>query len=296
VKDDERMLARDVRPHWGRRSAAAITRADATRVLFNVAGRAPIGANRLRTVLLKLFNWSVDCGLLDNNPMTGIKRLTREGNGKTRALDDREIGVLWRALGQANERPEVIAALKVLLLLGQRPSEIAGMTTGELHRLDVVEGAFWQIPASRMKARKPHLVPLPPLAREIILAELARPRISDFVFPGRSGAIGRNALSQALHGIIEGLGEEGDSLKRERPTPHDFRRSAISAMSRLGVPRDHRMAVAAHSYSDAHAVYDRHDFLAEKRVALERWERHLRKIIAGETGGAEVVPLRSAVP
>ena len=133
---DQRLLARDVRPLWGKRSAAAIVRKDATQLLFEVAARAPIGANRLRTVLLKLFNWSVDSGLLDNSPMTGVKRLTREGRGKTRALDDVEIGVLWRAFGESNERPEVIAALQVLLLLGQRPSEVSGMTLSELHRLD----------------------------------------------------------------------------------------------------------------------------------------------------------------
>jgi integrase len=293
-KVDERMLALDVRPLWGKRSAAGIVRADATRLLFDVAARAPIGGNRLRTILNKLFGWAVDSGLLDLSPMLGVKRLTRESAGKTRALDDAEIGVLWRALAAAKERPEVVAALKVLLLLGQRPGEVAGMTTGELHRLDDAGGAFWQIPAARMKARRLHIVPLPPLAREIILAELTRPRRSEFVFPGRTGAIGRNSLSQALATIIEGLGEEGGSLKRERPTPHDFRRSAISGMARLGVPRDHRMAVAAHSYSDTHAVYDRHDFLDEKRLALTRWENHIRRIIAGETGGAEIVTLPSA--
>ena len=292
---DQRLLAVDVRPPWGKRPAASLIRADVARLLFDVAARAPIGANRLRTVLSKLFNWAVNSGLLDLNPMLGVKRPSREGRGKTRALDDAEIGRIWHALGAADARPGVIAALKVLLLLGQRPAEVMGMAMSELHRLDDAGAAYWEIPAERMKGRQLHIVPLPPLARVIILAELERPRRSEFVFASRASRLGRNSLSAALIKIIASL-DASDSLKRERPTPHDFRRSAISGMARIGVPRDHRMAVAAHSYQDVHRVYDRHDYLIEKRAALTRWENHVRKIISGEPVGAEIVPLRSAVP
>lgn len=295
-KADQRHLRVDASPVWGRRSASAITRANAVKLLFDVAAHAPVGANRLRTVLSKLFTWSVDSGLLETNPMLGVRKPTREGRGRTRALDDREIAVLWRALGRVDARPGVLAALKVLLLLGQRPGEIRDMATGELHHLDDGRNAFWQIPATRMKARRPHVVPLPPLARELVLAEMARPRRSELVFAGDAAKLGRNALPTMLSRIINGLGEEGESLRTDRATPHDFRRTVISGMSRIGVPRDHRMAVAAHAYSDVHQIYDQHDFLAEKRAALTRWEEHLRRVIAGEgSGGAGIVPLHRAV-
>jgi integrase len=292
---DQRHLRVDVSPHWGEWPATAIMRADVVKLLFGIAARAPIGANRVKAILSKLFSWSVDSGLLDDNPMLGVKNPTREGKGKTRILTDREIWTLWCALETADALPGIVAALKLILVLGQRPGEVAGMAADELHDLDDPRAALWSIPAHRMKARRAHLVPLPPLTREILLAELARPRRSDFVFEGRfARRMARNSLSLALHRVIKGLGDDGASLKADRPTPHDLRRSAISGMSRIGVPRDDRMAVAAHSHGDVHEVYDRHDRLREKRLALEAWERHLRKVIAGETG-AEVVTLRPAV-
>ena len=172
-----------------------------------------------------------------------------------------------------------------------------GARIDEFHNLEDARAGHWEIPASRMKARKVHIVPITGLARDIVLTELARPRYSEFVFAGKSVTImGRNSLSLALHRAIDSLDEvEGASLKRDVPTPHDLRRSVISGLARLGVSRDHRMAIAAHSYGDAHAVYDRHDFIAEKRAGLEKWDRHLRKLITGKPTGAEIVNLRSGV-
>ena len=97
-RKDQQMLSLDVRPAWGVRPAASITRADAAKLLFDVAARAPVAANRLRSILSKLFTWSVDNALLDDNPMLGTRSPTREGRGKSRTLNDQEIKVLWRAL------------------------------------------------------------------------------------------------------------------------------------------------------------------------------------------------------
>ena len=132
----------------------------------------------------KLFGWSVDSGLLESNPMLGVRAPTKEGRGKTRALTDAEIWTLWRALETADALPGIVSALKLILILAQRPGEVAGMATDELHDLDNPQMALWALPAHRMKARRAHVVPLPPLAREIISAELARPHRSGFVFEG----------------------------------------------------------------------------------------------------------------
>jgi integrase len=104
------------------------------RLLFEVVAVAPISANRLRSVLVKLFGWACESALLSVNPMQGVKKPHREGKGKTRTLNDQEIRVLWQALEKADAAPGILAALKCLLLLGQRPGEVAGMAVSELHR------------------------------------------------------------------------------------------------------------------------------------------------------------------
>jgi integrase len=71
-------------------------------------------------------------------------------------------------------------------------------------------------------------------------------------------------------------------------TPHDLRRTAASHMTRIGVPRLHVEKVLNHSTGDIAEVYDRHDYLPEKKAALEKWATHLEEIIAGKE---TVIPL-----
>ena len=306
-KNDEGYLRANARPAWGKLNAASITSQDAARLLFEVVAVAPISANRLRSVLVKLFGWACESALLSVNPMQGVKKPHREGKGKTRTLNDQEIRVLWQALEKAEAAPGILAALKCLLLLGQRPGEIAGMAICELHHLDNDRTAHWELPPARMKARRAHVVPLTPLARAVVAAELARQRATnpesktEFVFASKfaeRARLARHSLSQALGRIIEDLDDGGDnadmvaSLKADRPTPHDLRRTLATGMARLGIPRDDRLAVLAHSYGDVHEVYDQYERLPQKRAALETWERHLRKVIADQPeDDGKVLPL-----
>jgi integrase len=306
-KNDEGYLRANARPAWGKREAASITCQDAARLLFDVVAVAPISANRLRSVLVKLFGWACESALLSDNPMLGVKKPHRESKGKTRTLNDHEIRVLWHALEKAEAAPGILAALKSLLLLGQRPGEVAGMAINELHHLNDERTAHWELPPSRMKARRAHMVPLPPLARAIVVAEIARQRDADqkakpeFVFASKfveRARLARHSLSQALSRIIEELDESSDdadtvaNLKADRPTPHDLRRTLATGLSRLGIPRDDRLAVLAHSYGDVHDVYDQYERLPQKRAALEMWELHLRRLIADQPQtDSRVLPL-----
>jgi hypothetical protein len=61
-------------------------------------------------------------------------------------------------------------------------------------------------------------------------------------------------------------------------------------MTKLGVPRLHVEKVLNHATGDIAEIYDRHDYLAEKRVALEKWATHLREITAGKE--RKLVPLQ----
>ena len=217
-KNDEGYLRANARPVWGKREATSITRQDAARLLFDVVAIAPISANRLRSVLVKLFGWACDSALLSSNPILGVKKPHREGKGKTRTLNDQEIKVLWHALEKAEAAPGILAALKSLLLLGQRPGEVAGMAVGELHHLDNDRTAHWELPPARMKARMAHVVPLPPLAREIVVAEIARQRATtpltepEFVFASKF----RGARAAGAAQSVSGAGPHYRKPRRDR--------------------------------------------------------------------------------
>ena len=282
-RNDESYLKRP-REAWGDRDATTISRRDAIVLLDEIKRTAPVSANRTHSVLVTLFNWAVEDQLLDATPIAGLKKRGVEGT-KDRTLSDPEIRVLWRELEAANGMVDDVAlALRVLLLTGQRPGEVAGARRGELIDLDDPAKARWEIPAERMKARRPHVVPLAPMARKLFRAAVERPQ-GDGVFGSRFSSrdtLARHSLSRALQRVIGRLGS-ATALAANPPTPHDLRRTVATGLSKLGIAREDRMAVLAHVASDIHGtVYDKYERLKEKRAALVAWERHVAALIGGE--------------
>lgn len=298
-EQDELFLKVHVLPAWGSRKAGKITRADAAALLDEIAKKAPTSANRVQTVLSKLFNWAVESSLLESNPVTRMRKRTKE-TAKERTLSPDEIRVLWGAISEGS----VAEALRFVLLTGLRPGEAAGAEIGELRDIDNGARARLEIRAERMKAGKAHVMPLASMALEIIRRQLAnRFDGQAHVFPShfveRAGPIARHSLSQSVKKIIAGLEatDPGDkeavaSLRANPPTPHDFRRTVATGLAALGVLREDRLAVMAHAQSDVHAAhYDRYERLKEKRKALELWEAHVAEIIAPSPTPENVVKL-----
>lgn len=290
-QNDQGYLRRP-REAWGKRAAASITRRDAIVLLDSIKKTAPISANRTQTVLVTLFNWAVEDAILELNPIAGLKKRAKEV-AKDRVLSDRELRVVWHALDRtAGVGLDVAEALKFLLLTGQRPGEVAGIVQTELHELDQLGEARWEIPAERMKARRLHVVPLPLGALQILQAAIERRKLDGDgrrVFASRFVSrdnLARHSLSQGLKRLIAGLEPEGAdadavaSLQAHPPTPHDFRRTVGTGLARLKIVREDRRAVLAHIEDDVHARhYDRYERLAEKRAALEAWDAHVASVV-----------------
>jgi len=123
-----------------------------------------------------------------------------------------------------------------------------------------------------------HHVPLTPAAEKVFSAAVADSS-TPFVFPGRgttSAAIDPHALKRVLK-------LRTTKLEIENATVHDIRRTVGTNLARLGVSKDIRTRVLNHvdgARSVTDAVYNQHDFSAEKRAALELWETELRRIVA----------------
>jgi len=242
-RNDELYLKRP-RAEWASRAVETITRRDVVSLLDVIARTAPVSANRTHTVLSKLFSWAVESDLAPANPIAGLRKRAAE-IPKDRTLDDAEIGVLWDALtNQRDVTIDVANALRLILLTGQRPGEVAGMLRGELAALDHPSEARWELPAERTKARRSHVVPLAPMALEIVRSALAR-RAGDgnghtvltSRFSGRDG-IARYSLSQGLKRIIQrldrSLGHETIEGLQTAPPLHTTS-DALSAPAWLGL-------------------------------------------------------------
>ena len=128
-------------------------------------------------------------------------------------------------------------------------------------------GQIWTLPASRTKNAKAHIVHL---SKEALAVLLRTPRLGSFVFSltGTKPFQSFSAAKRELDKLSEVMGWR----------LHDLRRTCVSGMARLGVAphvADKVLNHQAGTISGVAAVYQRHEFLAERKDALERWGAHV---------------------
>lgn len=275
-KQDKRYLDAEIIPALGGLAMDAVKRAHIIALLDRKqrAGKL-VTRNRLISLLSKFFNFAIERGIIDSNPVQGIKR-TKE-TSKERVLSDDEIRFFWDATGE-NSRlsPSVRFALRLILITGQRPGEVA-----ELHELQI-EGDVWTI--ADPKNSRTHLVPLSEMALQVIEEAQLHNR-NGLLFPNTKGVVmGKDILPKAL---------ERFKWPEEPATPHDLRRTLTTGISRLGFNRFIQDKVTNHTDNSVGGVYDRYDYMKEKRQALDAWSRKLSEVITGQTD-SNVIQLRSA--
>ena len=152
--------------------------------------------------------------------------------------------------------------IELLVLTGQRREEVAQMRWDEID----IENRTWTLPASRTKNGKAHVVHL---SSQSLAVLSRRRRSSPFVFVcGTRPFQNFGHCKRELDGIcnIEGW------------RVHDLRRTCVSGMARLGIAPHVADKILNHqsgTISGVAAVYQRHEFLAERKEALDRWGSHV---------------------
>jgi integrase len=298
--EDERNLKLHILPRWAKRRYDEITRGDVIELIESMIKKGqPTNANRVHSLISKMFSFAVDSALVPANPCARLKKRGVEKVGE-RVLSPDEIKLFWARAVVAPVSPRVGLALRLALVTATRVNEVAGMRRRELSDLADPAKATWTIPKIRSKNGKEHLVPLSPLARSLVLAALELvDKDEDCVFPSRTNdglSISGHALSVAMRRMASKLpaGDASTSWVADAPSPHDLRRTAATNLSRLGIPAEDISAVLSHVRSDVTGRhYDKHQREAEKRHALTRWSSEVERICGLTGAGATVLPLRT---
>lgn len=279
----ESLINRFIRPKLGYRPINDVKRSEVVALLDDISdrtssrstdGKSRRVADKVLGVLRSAFNWHATRDDEFRSPIvpgmarTSLKELTRE-----RVLADDEIRSLWAALDDC--KPEAYSRLvRALLMSGARLNELARLQWEE------IQGDALTVPAARCKTKADHTLPITPA-----LASLIGMRGEDdgeYVFSTDSGGSSFSGFSKAKRRLDDQMAQlrKNDGLK---PMPtwrlHDLRRTARSLMSRAGVTSDIAERVLGHKLTGVRGVYDRHDFLSEKRAALERLSALLETII-----------------
>jgi integrase len=181
--------------------------------------------------------------------------------------------------------------LKILLLTGCRLTEISRLRRDELSD----DLAMLRLPRNRTKNGRPHDVPLPPLARDIINSAWMDGRAYLFSTNGRTPVSGFSKIKNRLDIGMLALAEKEREGKTTIPPwrLHDLRRTAATGMAGIGI-MPHVIEACLNHASGAQGgvagTYNREQYEPEKRVALERWASHVSGIVSRQTG--HVVSLR----
>jgi integrase len=278
-REDARQIRSMCLPRWKGRAAAGITRGDVRDLLGAVArSRGGITANRLRALLSKLFRWAVSQDYIPADPASDLPKLAKETT-RARVLTDDELRALWARLDAVETEDSlpagVVLWLRLRLLTAQRGGSVARMKWADID----VERKVWEVPASDTNAATEHLVPLSP--QVIALLKERRKAVSDdSIYVLEGGRSRRQRL-----GVTDAIGLEDFK-------PHDLRRTAATGMARAGVQRFIVARVLGHVDRSVTGVYDRHEYLSEKRWALDTWARKVMAVLTAQPKpAASVVPL-----
>ena len=224
-----------------------------------------------------------------NNPFVRYKKPKgTDSKAVERNLSIEEIRVLWRMLDDETMGLVVSKILRLILLTGQRVEQVSRMQWEHISRS---EGA-WSLPPGETKIGKrsgrAHVVPLCPMALEVIdsVRVIADER---FLFQGRgSGAVNDDGVQESKPIYLGSISAKVRKVLAatntlDHFTPRDLRRTATTQMSRIGIDSETRNRVQDHAISGVEERhYNRYSHFQEKRAALMRWEAELMRIINRE--------------
>jgi integrase len=272
------------KPDLGPCPIASITPPQILAVLRKVERRGRLEtATRLRSVIGQVFRYAIATGRAENDPTPSLRGALTAPITKPRAAIVQPIpfGGLLRAIESYDGTPEVVAALQLLALTFVRPGELRHAEWSEFD----LEAAIWTIPASRMKMRRPHRVPLAPQALGALKRLQAITGNRKLLFPSVRSldrCMSENTVNAALRRMGYG---------KEDMTGHGFRSAASSMLneSDLWNP-DAIEAQLAHIENNAvRRAYARADFWDERVKMMDWWADRLDAM----RRGGEVVALRA---
>jgi integrase len=252
---------------------ASVDQAAIASRLNALAKNGAISANRTRASLSAMFAWAMGEGLAVGNPVANTNR--REEKTRDRVLSDAELRTIWRSL----EDDDYGIIVKLLMLTGQRASEIAGLRWSEM---DFRQGLI-SLPAERTKNARPHDIPIAEMVRVLLESRVRGDR--DLIFGRGDGPF--SGWSKAKAAL------DARSGPIQHWTIHDLRRTVATGMAGIGIQPHVIEAVLNHvsgHKGGIAGIYNRAQYSAEKAQALARWDEHVRSIV--EKSPAKIVKLR----
>lgn len=282
AKDILHRMEMDVFPEIGSRPIRSITPPQVLDAMRKIETR---GAHEIARRSLQccgqVFRYAVATGRAETDPTRDLKGALKSfKKGHYAALEAKDLPKFLKTLehNEARLYPQTLRALRLLMLSFVRTGELINATWDEFD----LEERQWNIPAERMKMRKPHIVPLSKQAVAILKEQKELTGQWKWVFPNQvrpKSPMSNNTVLMALRR----MGYQG------KMTGHGFRALAMSTIKEnLGYRHevvDRQLAHAPRNQVDK--AYDRAAFLSERKKMMQDWANYLDaiashgKVVAG---------------
>jgi integrase len=245
-------------------------------------------AGEVLTTAKRLWRFSAEREWIGGtSPIEQLTRATFDAKPTKRDVTLRmdELAAIWRALGSrelCKSDPVTVAAMKLLILTGQRESEVC---EAEWEEFDLKAG-LWRLPAERTKTKRAHLVHLAPQAVAILhtLKTITGKKRHAFASPLRPD---QAIYGRAVNNSLLTMFKSGKLPNVTRCHVHDFRRTLITRLPDLGFEPFLGHKIANHVLSGVFAHYNHNSYEEQRKAALTAWAVRIETL----TRGANVAQL-----
>jgi integrase len=259
---------------WLGRDARTIKPREVIELLDKIVARgSKVMANRTAGILSQMFLYGVHRAIVESSPVQLLYDPGGKERPRNRCLTDDELMALLADPKQATRFDRLAHVIVILLLTGQRRGELA------LARwIDIdLKAKTWMIPDAHAKGkkgeRKGHTVPLSDWAVKEFEALQRLAKRARHVLPNDAadGPVDPKLLTRGVARCQERMQKLGIS----EFTLHDLRRTCRTGLGRLKILPHIAERVLHHAMEKIEGTYDTHDYLEEKREALDKWAAHL---------------------
>jgi integrase len=258
-----------VNPWIGHRPISEIDAPEMLKVLRRIEERgAHETAHRTKQRCGQIFRYAISTGRAKHDPTADLRGALSPVVSKARAAitDPAKVGELLRAIEGYTGSLVARCALKLAPLVFVRPGELR---RAEWSEFDLDHG-LWRIPASKMKMRDEHIIPLSTQAVAVLRELQPLTGRSHYVFPGERSA-SRPMSENTVNAALRRLG-----FDRETMTGHGFRAMASTRLNEMGWSADVIERQLAHAERNkVRAAYNRAQYLAERKKMMQAWADYL---------------------
>ncbi|MCX9540724.1 tyrosine-type recombinase/integrase [Vibrio cholerae] len=268
-----RSLELHIFPHISDKPVKAITAPEIIELLKPIEAKGSLETvKRLTQRLNEVMNFATNCGLIQANPLTGIKAAFKKPKKENiAALTPAELPELMGAIANASIKRTTRCLLEWQLHTMTRPAEASGARWDEINW----EEKVWTIPAERMKKRREHRIPL--TEQMLALLEVMKPISGhrDFIFPSDRDPK-KPCNSQTANMALKRMGFAG------RLVSHGLRSLASTTLNEQGFDPDLVEAALAHvDDNQVRSAYNRTDYLERRKPMMSWWSGHIEEAAKG---------------